>query len=61
MHDHILVYAKQRKSLRFKGWNIDFLPRSDEQNYKNPDNDLKENEILQHYSQKDAERLNITQ
>lgn len=43
MHDHILVYAKQRKSSKndSNGWNIDFLPRSDEQNaaYKNPDND----------------------
>ena len=43
MHDHILVYAKQRKNSKndSNGWNIDFLPRSDEQNaaYKNPDND----------------------
>ncbi|EMO9493938.1 site-specific DNA-methyltransferase [Raoultella ornithinolytica] len=43
MHDHILVYAKQRKTSKndSNGWNIDFLPRSDEQNaaYKNPDND----------------------
>ncbi|EKO4399760.1 site-specific DNA-methyltransferase [Escherichia coli] len=43
MHDHILVYAKQRKASKndANGWNIDFLPRSDEQNaaYKNPDND----------------------
>ncbi|EAO9320966.1 TPA: site-specific DNA-methyltransferase [Salmonella enterica subsp. enterica serovar Horsham] len=43
MHDHILVYAKQRKTSKndANGWNIDFLPRSDEQNaaYKNPDND----------------------
>ena len=43
MHDHILVYAKQRKSSKndSNGWNIDFLPRSEEQNaaYKNPDND----------------------
>ncbi|MEW9635412.1 site-specific DNA-methyltransferase [Escherichia coli] len=43
MHDHILVYAKQRKTSKndSNGWNIDFLPKSDEQNaaYKNPDND----------------------
>lgn len=43
MHDHILVYAKQRQNSKndSNGWNIDFLPRSDEQNaaYKNPDND----------------------
>ncbi|HFX6839266.1 TPA: site-specific DNA-methyltransferase [Serratia marcescens] len=43
MHDHILVYAKQRKTSKNDSncWNIDFLPRSDEQNaaYKNPDND----------------------
>ena len=43
MHDHILVYAKQRKTSKndSNGWNIDFLPRSDEQTaaYKNPDND----------------------
>ena len=43
MHDHILVYAKQRKTSKndSNGWNIDFLPRSDEQNaaYKNPYND----------------------
>lgn len=43
MHDHILVYAKQRKTSKndANGWNIDFLPRSEEQNaaYKNPDND----------------------
>lgn len=43
MHDHILVYAKNKKSNKNdkSGWNLDLLPRTASQNaaYKNPDND----------------------
>ncbi len=43
MHDHILVYAKQKQSNKNDphGWILDKLPRTKDQNkrYKNPDND----------------------
>ena len=43
MHDNILCYAKQAKSGKREkiGWNINLLPRTDEDNqgYSNPDND----------------------